>query len=85
MRAAVDRRTEGGATIGPDEALSPEQALALFTSPPARPGAAPRPIRPGVPADFCLLDRPWSAARSAFSPGMVAATLRDGGLIWERS
>ena len=85
MRAAVERRTEAGATIGSDEALTPEQALALFTSPPARPGAAPRPIRAGVPADFCLLDRPWSAARSELSSAMVAATLRDGRLIWRKS
>jgi predicted amidohydrolase YtcJ len=85
MRAAVDRRTEAGATIGSEEALTPEQALALFTSPPARPGAAPRPIRAGVPADLCLLDRPWSAARSELSSAMVAATLRDGRLIWQKS
>lgn len=82
MRAAVDRRTEGGATIGEDEALTPEQALALFTSPPERPGAAPRPIQVGAPADLCLLDRPWSAARSELRSAAVVATIRDGNLIW---
>jgi predicted amidohydrolase YtcJ len=85
MRAAVDRRTEGGATIGADEALAPERALALFTSPPARPGAAPRPLEVGVPADLCLLDRPWSSARSELSSGMVITTLRDGRFIWPPS
>ena len=82
MRAAVDRRTEGGATIGSDEALGPERALALFTSPPARPGASPRTIEVGAPADLCLLDRPWSSARSEFSSGLVIATIRDGSVIW---
>jgi len=82
MRAAVDRRTEGGATIGEDEKLSPEQALALFTSPPGRPGAAPRPISVGAPADLCLLDRPWSAARSELPSKAVVATIRAGESIW---
>ena len=85
MRAAVDRRTEAGATMGDDETLTPEQALALFTSPPERPGAAPRPIQVGAPADLCLLDRPWSAARSELSSGTVVATIRDGSLIWPAS
>ena len=82
MRAAVDRRTEAGATIGADEALTPERALALFTSPPEQPGAPPRSIEPGVPADLCLLDRPWSAARSEPSSAMVVATIRHGAIIW---
>jgi predicted amidohydrolase YtcJ len=85
MRAAVDRRTEAGATIGSDEALTPEQALALFTSPPERPGAPQRSIEPGVPADLCLLDRPWLAARSELSSAMVAAAIRGGTLIWPPS
>jgi predicted amidohydrolase YtcJ len=85
MRAAVDRRTEAGNTLGPDEALTPEQALALFTSPSQRPGAAPRSIEAGAPADLCLLDRPWSAARSELSSGLVVATIRDGRLIWPTS
>jgi predicted amidohydrolase YtcJ len=85
MRAAVDRRTEAGATIGADEALTPERALALFTSPPERPGAPPRSIEPGVPADLCLLDRPWPAARSELSSGMVVAAIRDGRVIWPLS
>jgi predicted amidohydrolase YtcJ len=85
MRAAVDRRTEGGATIGEDETLSPEQALALFTSPPERPGGASRPISVGGPADLCLLDRPWSSARSELHSEMVVAAIRDGGIIWPLS
>ena len=85
MRAAVDRRTEAGASIGPDEALTPERALALFTSPPAQPGAAPRSIEAGAPADLCLLGRPWSVAREELSSELVVASIRDGCVIWPNS
>jgi predicted amidohydrolase YtcJ len=85
MRAAVDRRTEAGATIGSEEALTPERALALFTSPAERPGAAPRPIEVGARADLCLLDRPWSSARSELSSALVVATIREGEVIWPMS
>jgi predicted amidohydrolase YtcJ len=85
MRAAVDRRTEAGATVGPDEALTPERALALFTSPPAQPGAAPRFIEAGAPADLCLLDCSWSVAREELSSERVVASIRDGCVIWPNS
>ena len=39
MQAAVDRRTRGGAALGPDEGITPERALALFTTTAAAPGA----------------------------------------------
>jgi predicted amidohydrolase YtcJ len=81
MRAAVERRTDGGAALGHDEALSPEEALALFTSPPEAPGDPPRRVRPGAPADLCLLDRPWAAARRGLSSDAVRATLRDGEIL----
>jgi predicted amidohydrolase YtcJ len=84
MRAAVDRRTEAGAALGPEDGLSPERALALFTSPASAPGDPPRPIAVGATADLCLLDRPWSQARSLLSRELVAATIRDGRIIWQR-
>jgi predicted amidohydrolase YtcJ len=84
MRAAVDRRTAGGAPLGPDERLTPEQALGLFTAPLDAPGGRPRAVRVGVPADLCLLDRPWSAARRELSSACVRATLRDGAVVWRR-
>lgn len=85
MRAAVSRRTESGRPLGPDEALTPEEALALFTSPGESPGAPARSIRVGAPADLCLLARPWSDARSELSSARVAATLRGGSVIWTSS
>ena len=85
MQAAVDRRSEAGIMLGPDERLTPEQALTLFTTDPAAPGAAPRSIEVGVPADLCLLNRPWSAARSALSSELVATVIRQGSVIWPPS
>jgi predicted amidohydrolase YtcJ len=81
MRAAVDRRTAQGRTLGAGEALDPERALALFTSPPDAPGAAPRRVRVGAPADLCLLDRPWSRARDVLARELVAATICDGRVV----
>jgi predicted amidohydrolase YtcJ len=82
MRAAASRKTEAGVVLGPSETLSPERALALFTSPPFAPGAAPRRIEAGAVADLCLLDRPWARARHVLSSAMVRATFRDGQPIW---
>jgi len=85
MRAAVERRTEAGARLGPDEALSPERALALFTSPARAPGAPPRRVEPGAAADLCLLDRPWVAARDALDGRHVAAALVAGEVVFRRA
>jgi predicted amidohydrolase YtcJ len=84
IRAAVDRRTEMGLELGADEQLSPERALALFTSPPDRPGAPPRRVEVGAPADLCLLDRPWSSARDSLDSTHVSATFRAGVPIFRR-
>jgi predicted amidohydrolase YtcJ len=81
MRAAVDRRSAGGNTLCVGEALSPEESLALFTSSPDAPGGPPRRIEVGVPADLCLLDRPWSQARLVLSRAAVHATLIGGALV----
>ncbi|MBW2426810.1 MAG: amidohydrolase family protein [Deltaproteobacteria bacterium] len=78
MRAAVERRTRDGRSLGPEEALSPEAALALFTTPPQAPGGAPRRVVVGARADLCLLDLPWSEARSRLERERVRATLVDG-------
>ncbi len=78
MQAAVDRRTRDGASLGPEERLSPEQAVAMFTSPASAPGAPPRRIEVGARADLCLLDRPWSETRVDLAGARVLATFLDG-------
>ena len=84
MRAAVTRRTADGRVIGPSEALSPERALALFTTPAGEPGGAPRRIEVGETADLCLLDRGWKEARESLRHEHVAATILGGELIFGR-
>ena len=84
MRSAVARESACGRSLGPEEALTPEGALALFTSPLRDPGGPRRLIQPGAPADLCLLDRPWAAARSALLSDQVRTTLRAGRIIWDR-
>jgi len=77
MRAAVTRE------LGAEERLTPEQALALFTGSLESP-ANPRRIAIGGDADLCLLDRPWSAARSVLSNDCVRATFVAGTSIFDR-
>lgn len=80
IRAAVERRTAGGKALGSVEALTPEEAVALFLGTAEHP-ASPRRLEAGRRADLCLLDRPWRAARLALSSAMVQATICAGRLI----
>lgn len=82
MRAAVSRRSRAGFVIGQGEQLSPEQALALFTSAADDPGGASRTIAVGEVADLCLLNCTWHEARSRLCSEDVRATLRAGALIF---
>ena len=84
MRAAVTRRTADGRVIGPAEALSPERALALFTTPVGEPGGAPRRIEVGEIGDLCLLDRGWKEARESLRHEHVAATILGGKVMSRR-
>ncbi len=81
MAAAVSRRTHSGATLGTAEALTPEQALALYTSRGAAPGVEQRPIATGAEASVCLLSAPWSVARAHLATVTVTHTWRAGKLI----
>ncbi|MBV2235960.1 MAG: amidohydrolase family protein [Sterolibacterium sp.] len=81
MQAAVDRCTRQGMKLGANEALAPEAALALFLAPLDAPGAAPRRLEIGAPADLCLLDRNWARARRQLAAVQVVATLKTGRLI----
>ena len=83
MQAAVDRRTGSGAVCGPAEALTPEQALALYCGDALEPGGAPRRVAVGAPADLCLLDRPWRTARADLAAVRVRLTLASGRAIWD--
>ena len=81
MRAAVTRTTAAGAVMGPDEALSPEAALAGYLGSAADPGGKPREIRPGAPADLCLLHAPWTEVRERLKADVVRAVFSAGRLV----
>ncbi|RLT98706.1 amidohydrolase family protein [Ketobacter sp.] len=82
MRAAISRRTQQNAVLGAGEALSPEQALALFLGALHRPGEA-RTLIEGAPADLCLLSLPWAAARTRLLQEDVRLVLAHGQTIYE--
>ncbi|MDH4016714.1 MAG: amidohydrolase family protein [Actinomycetota bacterium] len=84
MAAAVARRTRAGRAVGAVEALTPQEALALFTSDPLEPGAVQRKIDVGSAADLVLLDAPWSTVRTSLDAKHVALTVSDGRVIHER-
>jgi predicted amidohydrolase YtcJ len=82
MQTAVTRKTYNGALLGPQEAITPEQALQLFTSDLERPGD-PESIHAGGRADLCLLSMPWRDAREALDAVTVRATLSGGRGIYD--
>lgn len=82
MKAAVQRRSPSGAAIGAEEALSPEQALDLFLRDPVDLSARRR-IEEGVPADLCLLDCDWNAARAELSASHVRSVFIAGRLLFD--
>lgn len=82
IRAAVDRRTLGGAVIGAGEGLGQEQALALFWGSLDDPAGPPRSIKPGAAADLCLL-RPGALEREEEDP--VALTVIGGRIAYAQS
>ena len=69
--------------LGAAEALTPEEALALYTKPIDDAGGEARRITIGSKADLCLLDRTWSAARTNLSDVRVRATWVKGRLVHE--
>jgi predicted amidohydrolase YtcJ len=84
MRAATSRQSRCGQTIGERELLTPEEALALFTSAADDPGGASREVAEAQPADLCLLDCAWERARSRLRADDVSVTIRQGEIIYQR-
>ena len=56
------------------EAISSEEALALYTKPADDAGGNPRRVAVGEPADLIVLDRSWVAAREEFAKVNVIAS-----------
>lgn len=85
LRAATDRRTAKGRSLGAGEALSAKDALSLYLGDWARPGGPPRRVAVGAAADLCLLRRPLAQALRAPEASLVAATLVGGRIVYERA
>ncbi|WP_319447525.1 MULTISPECIES: amidohydrolase family protein [unclassified Mycobacterium] len=83
MRAAVRRTTPSGAVLGATERISALTALTLFLGSPAQPTQA-RSVSPGQPADLCVLAGPPATVLGELDEGMVAATVIDGDVVYER-
>jgi predicted amidohydrolase YtcJ len=81
VMTAIERRTLGGQPLGQSERVSAAQSLALYLGPPGSPGAAPRRVETGAPADMCLLKTTLSEALAAPAAELVAATLIDGRVV----
>lgn len=83
MRAAVARRTVSGHSLGSAEALTPEQALALYLGSLQNPGVA-RKIKPGIAADLCLLQYPWAISRTRLTHDDVRWVTSKGQVLFSQ-
>lgn len=83
MDAATKRTTSSGHQLNKAECITPESALNGFLGELFAPSSI-RSIKPGAPADCCLLDAPWEVLRNDLSSDHVMMTIRDGELIYSR-
>ena len=79
---SVTRRTSGGAALGLAEIQTPEAAVSAYLGSPDDPGGPVRSLQVGAPADVCLLDRNWAAARVQLSEVKPVLTVRAGRIIY---
>ncbi len=83
MRAAVRRETAAGSVLGERERIGASTALRLFLGAAEHP-TRPRTIKPGQPADLCLLSGPPEQVLGELHSDLVAATVVDGRVVYER-
>lgn len=84
IRAAMNRRTASGRSIGAHERVSASDALRGYLSAPDDPGGPPRQVTTGGPADLVLLDAPLDTVLSDPSSNHVAMTLIGGHVAFQR-
>lgn len=80
MMAAVDRCSQSGVPLNIDEALSAEQALALYLGAPSNPGIKNREITINSPADLIILK---PGARVGIDDDPVALTIIGGNAVYQ--
>ena len=83
MRAATRRTTTSGTVLGPQERIDPATALTMFLGAAEHPTLV-RSVCPGEPADLCILSGTPDDVRRELDAGLVAATVVDGDVVYER-
>jgi predicted amidohydrolase YtcJ len=84
MRAAVHRTTASGAVLGPSECIGAATALQTFLGEPGLP-TRPRTVAAEQPSDLCVLAARPDEVLAELDAAMVAATIVDGGVVFERT
>ncbi len=84
IAAAASRKTESGRVVGADERVDPRTTLAGYLSRAEDPGGAVRTVRPGEPADLCLLALPLADALEAPSAANVVLVARASRVIGDQ-
>ncbi|MEZ0053381.1 putative amidohydrolase YtcJ [Mycobacterium sp. MAA66] len=83
MRAAVHRTTATARVLGPGECITAATALGMFLGSPEIP-AQPREVVSGARADLCVLGAAPSEVLAALDGDLVAATVIDGAVVYEK-
>ncbi|HEY6574202.1 MAG TPA: amidohydrolase family protein, partial [Mycobacterium sp.] len=84
MRAAVHRTTAAGAVLGSAERIDARTALQMFLGEADRPTKT-RTVAPGAPANLCVTAAAPDELLRELDADMVAATIIEGSLVFERS
>jgi predicted amidohydrolase YtcJ len=84
MRAAVHRTTASGAVLGPAERIDARTALEMFLGEPDRPTVM-RTVAPGQPGNLCVIAAPPDELLRELDADLVAATIVEGSVVFERA
>lgn len=84
IAAAMQRRTAQGHIMGEHEALSFEQALALYQGDLMQPGK-PCQLHCGQHVDLCVLDQDWQQLSAQPQQASACLVLESGRVIWRKT
>ncbi|MGW4577470.1 amidohydrolase family protein [Rhodococcus sp. YH1] len=84
IATATNRRAPTGDVVGPQERITAAAALDRYLSPLDDPGAEPRRVRVGAPADLVLLDHPLTDALAEPTAEAVRCTVIRGEIRYRR-
>ncbi len=84
IATAASRRTPAGAVLGRAERVTPRRALRLWQTA-AHDARQIRAVRPGQPADLCVLTEPLPRVLAAPGTARVRATIVADRVVWPRA